>query len=117
TPSYVGTDASAPLALANRLPDGAGRGTGPGTAFAPLASAYADTARDLKLVRMALNNGTLVGEINSWTLTINNGVSPKEIQGTAGAIDHHWGEFGHTLSVEAYYNDAAALEAATDNDA
>lgn len=117
TVNYVGLDATKPLAAASRV---GGNGTNPGDspakAYAPLAVAFADTNNDLKLIRMTKANGLLVGEINSWTLTLNNNVSPKEVQGTPGAVDHEWGEFGHSLQVEAYYNNSAALDSATDND-
>lgn len=116
TISYVGLDATKPLPLASRLPNGGSPGVGPGTAFAPLAVALTDTNNDLKLIRMTKANGILVGEINTWTLTLNNNVSAKEVQGTPGAVDHEWGEFGHSLQTEAYYNNASALDSATDND-
>lgn len=117
TPSYVGTDATKPLPVADRVGGlGAVAGDSPAKAYAPLATAFADTANDLKLVRMTKANGTLVGEINSWTLTLDNGATPKEVQGTPGAIDVFFGTFAHSLTVEAYYNNSAALDSATDND-
>jgi hypothetical protein len=74
-----------------------------------------DTATDEKFVRIRDTTGTLVTQINAWTLTIGNSVSPKEVQGTAGAIGHHAGEFMHTLKVEAYFTDADQIAAATEN--
>lgn len=116
TTTYVGTDASDPVAAASRTGGpGTDAGDSPAQAYTPLATALVDTANDLEVVRMFDATGTLVGEINSWTLTLNNNVAPKEVQGTLGAIDHEWGEFGHTLQVEAYYNNSAVLTAASGN--
>jgi hypothetical protein len=111
----VGTDASLPFALADRLPDGAGRGTGPGTAFEPLVTELADTANDEEFVRVMDSGGNLIAEINTWTLRFGNNVTPKEVQGTPGAVGHHFGEFTHSLSVEAYYTDSDQAAAASDN--
>lgn len=118
TANYVGTDATDPVAAASRV-GGAGSvaGDSPAQAYSPLATALVDTANDLQVVRMYDSTGaSVVNRINSWTLTINNGTSPQEVQGTAGADDIEWGEFGHTLQVGAYYNNASALTAAANND-
>lgn len=117
TPSYVGTDATKPLAAADRI-GGAGvlPGDSPAQAYEPLATAFADTANDLKMIRLSKDNVTLVGAIISWTLTLGNNVTPLETQGTPGATDHEWGEFGHSLQTEAIYDNSAALDSATDND-
>lgn len=117
TPSYVGTDATKPVPAADRL-GGAGvnPGDSPAKAYEPLATAFADTANDLKMVRMYKSTGTLVGSIVSWTLTLGNNVSPLEVQGTLGAIDHEWGEFMHQLQLEAIYDNSQILDAASDND-
>lgn len=117
TPAYVGTDATKALAAADRI-GGAGTlpGDSPAQAYEPLLTAFADTANDLEMVRLTKDNVTLVGAILSWTLTINNNVTPLETQGTPGATDHEWGEFSHQLQTEAIYNNSAVLDSATDND-
>lgn len=116
TADYVGTDMTDPVAAASRTAGGGGGvGQSPATAYEPLGTEMLHTGNHIKLVRMYDATGTLVNEINSWTLTLNNGVSPKEVQGTSGAIDHEWGEYGHTLSTEAYYNNAQAMVAGAAN--
>jgi hypothetical protein len=84
TAMYVGTDAGDPVAVADRTAAerGSAAGDSPANAYDPLATSLLDTANDLQLVRMYDSTGTIVNEINSWTLTLDNGVSPKEVQGT-----------------------------------
>lgn len=115
TVAMIGTDATKPLAAADRLPAGASAGAGPANAYEPLATALVDTQNDLDFIRLCDSSGTLVGEINSWTLTLGNNVSPKEVQGTPGAIGHHYGEFTHSVQLEAYYTDSDQVAAATEN--
>jgi hypothetical protein len=119
TANYVGTDATDPVAAASRVGgSGSVPGDSPAQAYNPLATDLVDTANDLQLVRMydGTTGASVVNRVNSWTLTLNNGTSPQEVQGTAGADDIEWGEFGHTLQVGAYYNNSNALTAAANND-
>jgi hypothetical protein len=69
----------------------------------------------VQFVRVTDDNGVLVGEINDWTATIGNNVTPKEVQGTPGAIGHHVGQYMHTVKVGAYYNNSDQVAAATQN--
>jgi len=116
TLSMVGTDATVGIAADSRV---GGAGTNPGDspaqAYAPLAVELADTANDEEFVRVMDNSGNLVAEINTWTLTIGNNVTAKEVQGTPGAIDLIYGEFSHMLRVEAYYTSHDQSAAASEN--
>lgn len=116
TMTMVGTDATTPAAAADRI-GGAGTvaGDSPARAYDPLAVELVDTANDEEFVRVMDSDGNLFAEINSWTLTLENNVTPKEVQGTAGAIGHHFGEFTPMLKVEAYYNDSDQAAAASEN--
>lgn len=108
TLSFVGTDIPDPVLTASRA-------TGPSTAFAPLASAMFDTSNDLEEVKLYDSTGALVAEVNSWKLTINNNVTPREVQGTLGAIDHIFGKFRPAVTMEAYFNDYDQIKAARAN--
>ena len=114
--SFIGTDAGVPQAAADRT-GGAGTNAGdsPAKAYAPIGIELADTANDLEFVRIMDSGGSMIAEINSWTLTFGNSVSPHEVQGTAGASDLVFGEFAHTLRVEAYYTDDDQTAAASEN--
>ncbi len=119
TVSFVGTDATKPLAAADReAAGGVSRGDRASTAFAPLKGAVdlSDTANDVKFVRLMDAGSNLVAKINNWTLTLANNVTPLEVQGTPGAIDHIFGSFMPTVKVEAYFDNSAQIDAATDND-
>ncbi|RPH64998.1 MAG: hypothetical protein EHM89_00215 [Acidobacteria bacterium] len=116
TLSMIGTDASDPVAVASRV-GGAGSvaGDSPAQAYSPLATALMDTANDLAFIRIRDSGGALLAEVNDWNLTIGNAVSPKEVQGTPGAVGHHVGEFTHKLTTTAYYTDSDQVAAAADN--
>jgi hypothetical protein len=116
TLNMIGTDATAPVAAASRV-GGAGSvpGDSPAQAYAPLATDLVDTANDLESARVTTASGSLVAEVNSWSVSVGNNASPKEVQGTAGAIGHHVGEFSQKLTMEAYYTDSAQIDAASNN--
>lgn len=108
TMSYCGTDAPNPVLVAERV-------SGPSSALAPLCSAMFDTSNDLEDVRLVDGTNGLVAEVNSWKLTIDHGVSPREVQGTLGALDHEFGKFRFSVTMEAYFNDYDQIKAARDN--
>lgn len=108
TASYVGTDIPDPVLTASRV-------SGPSTAFAPLATAMFDTSNDLDEVKLYDSNGTLIGEVNSWKLTFNHNVKPREVQGTFGAIDHIFGKFRPAVTFEVYFTDYDQVKAARAN--
>ena len=86
------------------------------TAFAPLAVDLSDTANDVKFVRLMDGASNLVGKINNWTLELANNITPLEVQGTPGAVDLIYGMFSPSVKVEAYFDNSAQIDAATDND-
>jgi hypothetical protein len=116
TVSFVGTNASKALALADRQAAGTGRGDSSRTAFAPLAVQLSDTANDVKFVRILDAGANLVGKVNNWTVTIANNVTPLEAQGTPGAVEHIYGAFGPTAKFEVYFDNSDQIDVATDND-
>lgn len=116
TLSLVGTDATKPVAAAARIGGvGVNPGDSPARAYDPLAVEETDTANDEEFVRVMDSASNLFAEINSWTLTLENNVTAKEVQGTPGAIGHHFGEFTPMLKVEAYYKDSDQAAAATED--
>lgn len=116
TLAMVGLDAGVPVAAASRT-GGAGSAAGdsPAQAYAPLVADLADGHNDLKLIRLYDDSGVLVGQMNQFTLSIGNNVSAMECLGTPGAVDHIFGEFMHSVNVQAYYNDSEQTAAASDN--
>jgi hypothetical protein len=116
TLTLVGTDATKPVDAAHRLGGaGAVAGDSPAKAYEPLAVELVDTASDEEFVRVMDSTGNKFTQINSWTLTLENNVSAKEVQGTEGAIGHHFGEFNPMLKTEAYYRDSDQTAAAAEN--
>lgn len=115
TLSFVGMDATNPLPVANRLPDGAGRGTGPGTALAPLAYSLIDTQNDLREIRLSDANGQLLAEITAWNVTINNNVKARKAQGDPAAKGHSFGQHDRMAHVTGYFQNSDLLNAASDN--
>lgn len=117
TLAFVGTDASTPVAAASRT---GGAGTNPGDspakAYAPLAADLADGHNDLKLIRLyESDSSVLVGQVNAFTLTINNNVTAMECLGTPGAIGHIFGKHTRMVNVQAYYDDSDQTTAASEN--
>lgn len=108
TSSYVGTDIPDPVLTASRV-------SGPSSAYAPLATAMFDTSNDLEEVKLYDSSGALVSEVNSWKLTINHNVKPREIQGTLGAVDHIFGKIRPSLTFEGYFTDYDQVKAARAN--
>ncbi len=108
TIAFCGLNIEDPVLTASRV-------SGPSTAFAPLATALFDTSTDLEDVRLVDANGALIAEINSWKLTIDNNVKPREVQGTFGAVDHIYGKFRPRVTMEAYFNDKDQTVALRDN--
>jgi hypothetical protein len=90
------------------------RAAGPATAYAPQATNLLNTADEVKLVRLTDANGTLVGEINSWKLTLSNSVKKLAVQGTLGGNKHSYGSFTHTVTMEAYYDNSDVMAAIHD---
>lgn len=112
TVAMVGIDATDDLAAAARLPAGAGAGAGPANAYSPLVTSMSDTANDIRFVRLLNGAANLVAKVNNWTLTLQNNVTPLEIQGLAGAKDHIYGTFQPMLKCEVYFDDSAQIAAA-----
>lgn len=106
--AFVGTDIPDPVLTASRS-------SGPSSAYAPLTTSMFDTSNDLEEVKLLDSNGSLVAEVNSWKLVINNNVKPREVQGTLGAIDHIFGKFRPNVTFEGYFNDYDQIKAARAN--
>jgi hypothetical protein len=116
TTSYVGTDIPDPVLTADRVAGGSGLpGERPATAYAPLATAMFDTSNDLDEVKLYDSNGTLAGEVNSWKLSINHNVKPREVQGKMGAQDHIFGKVRPSVTQELYFTDIDQVKAARAN--
>jgi hypothetical protein len=108
TVKFKGLDVPDPVLAGSRV-------TGPSAAYVPQASNLIDTATDLKQIRLTDASGTLVGEINSWKFTLANEAKARKVQATFGGIDHTYGKFMFSVSMEAYYNDFNAIKALRDN--
>jgi hypothetical protein len=108
TVNLVGTSATAPLAPANRK-------TGPSAAYEPLATALVDTQNDLRRVRLTDGADALIAEINSWTFSLNNNITPRSVQGSFGPAGLTYGKFQYSVSMEAYFIDSDAINAAEEN--
>jgi hypothetical protein len=108
TLSFCALDIADPVLTASRK-------AGFSTAYAPQASALIDTATDTKRVQLIDSTGALVAEVNSWKLTLEHGTKPRKVQGTFGAIDHTYGKYEPTVSMEAYFVDYAQTKAVRDN--
>lgn len=106
--SFIGMDADDPVVAGSRI-------AGPSSAYAPLASDLIDAQNDLDSVRLQDSGGDLVTEFTEWTLTIDNKVSPKDVQGTFGAAGHKYGKFNYSVQATAYYNDPDVFACATEN--
>jgi hypothetical protein len=108
TLSFCALDIADPVLTASRK-------TGFSTAYAPQATALIDTATDTKRVQLIDSTGALVAEVNSWKLTLEHGTKPRKVQGTFGAIDHTYGKYEPSVSMEAYFVDNAQTKAVRDN--
>jgi hypothetical protein len=108
TVGFVGMDATDPLPSGSRV-------AGASSARAPLATALLDTQNDLQEVRLTDASGALVAEINSWTFSLSNNVTPKKVQGIYGAAGHNYGKFNYNVQMEAYYSSSDAIAAITEN--
>ena len=123
TLGFVGTNIESPVLAASRV-------TGPSTAWIPLATELVDTANDIKSMRIvvAADDTSLVAEVNSLTLTVNHGITPRKQLGAFGAVSMIFGKNVPGASLEAYYerstvpdairaNTTCRLELITRNDA
>lgn len=108
TASFVALDIPDPVLTASRVP-------GPGSAYAPLAAALIDTATDLEFVKLTDSSGNLVTEINSWKLTLEHSTKGRKAHGTFGSIDHTYGKYEPTVTMEAYFSDYDQIKALRDN--
>lgn len=108
TVEFVGMDATDPVVSGSRV-------SGPSTAYAPLATGLIDAQNDLKAIRLQDSGGSLITEFTEWTLTIDNKVAPKGVQGVFGAASHKYGKFGYSVQATAYYNDTDVFACVTDN--
>lgn len=90
------------------------RAAGPADAYLPQATNELNTADGVKLVRLGDANGTLVGEINSWKLSLTNTAKKLPVQGTLGGKKHSYGKFLHSVTMEAYYDNSDAIAALRD---
>lgn len=117
TVQMVGLDVTDELAAADReAAGGVSRGDRASTAFQPLAVGMNNTATDLRFVRMLDANGTnIIPKINNWTLSLNNNVKPRDVQGTAGSDDHFFGTFQPSLKCGAYFTSPSQISAAKNN--
>lgn len=114
--AFVGMDAEDPVASGSRK-------AGPSTAYAPLAVALVDTQNDVKDIRLTDTSGTSLikaaGQtdtgIDEWTTTIDNKVTPKNVQATFGAAGHKYGKFGYTTAVKAYSSNKDTWSSVTNN--
>jgi hypothetical protein len=106
---FVGLDIPDPVLVGSRV-------TGPSTAYLPQAADLADTATDLKQVRLTDSTGVMSAvEVNTWKFSANNNIKGKKVQGTLGNTGHLYGKFNFSVSMEVYFNDYNAIKAARDS--
>lgn len=108
TVSYVGKNIGDPVLAANRV-------VGPSTAYSPQAVALIDTASDTKKIRLLDSAGELAADINSWTLTFDNNITPLKVQGDIAAKDLIFGKFDVNLTMQAYFSNWDQARALNDN--
>lgn len=106
TLGFVGTDVAAPVLAASRV-------TGPSTAWGPLATELFDTSSDIKSCRLvvAADDTALVAEINSLTMTIDHGITPRKQLATFGAAGMIFGKNVPAASMEIYYERSTVPDA------
>lgn len=115
TLTFVAIDIADPVLTASRVVGAGTPGVQPSTAYQPNAAALIDTSTDLKDVRLFDSSGNLVAEINSWKLTLEHGTSPRNVQGSLPAIDHNYGKYEPSASMEAYFTSFDQTKAIRDN--
>ncbi len=108
TLGLIGMTATVPVAVASRV-------SGPSTAYAALGDALQDTQNDLRQVRLIDSGGDLIADVLSWTFTATNNIKARKSQGTFGASGLNYGKFNHRVSMQAYYQDSDAVNAADEN--
>lgn len=110
TATYCGTNIAAPVLAADRI-------SGPSLAYAPLASALVDTALDIGRARLAdaADEDSLIAELNSCKITIENNCEPRKQLGTFGAAGMSYGKFEPMAAFEAYFLKAESITAIRDN--
>lgn len=114
--AFVGMDAADPVASGSRK-------AGPSSSYDPLATDLVDTQNDVRDIRLLNTSGTSLLKaadetttgVDEWTLTIDNKVSPKNVQATFGAAGHKYGKFGYTTAVKAYYSNKDIWSSVTNN--
>lgn len=108
TVSYVGKNIPDPVLVADRS-------AGAAAALAPLAIALIDTASDTKRVRLHDANGILAADINNFTLTFTNNITPLKKHGQIEAESLIYGKFDVNLAMQAYFTNWDAAKALNDN--
>jgi hypothetical protein len=106
TLGFMGADVAAPVLAGARV-------SGPSTAWVPLATEMFDTTNDIKSCRIvvAADDTSLVAEVNSLTLTIDHGVTPRKQLGTFGTAAMIFGKNVPTASCEIYYERSTVPDA------
>lgn len=109
TYSFVGMRMTDPVLTVDRK-------AGAAAALAPLLAALFDSQNDLEYVGFySASAAALIGEINSWSITIEHSAEARKVQGTPGGIDHNYGKFEFVAQNDAYFNDYDQAKAFNDN--
>jgi len=117
TVQMIALDVTDELDAASReTAGGVSRGDRASTAFQPLATSMSNTATDLRFVRLLDPSGAnIIPKINNWTLSLNNNVKPRDVQGKAGSDDHFFGTFQPSVKLQAYLTSPTQISAAKNN--
>lgn len=93
------------------------RVTGPSTAPAPLAVDRYTTASGARYIQVvnAATDASVCSDVQSWTLTVDNGVTPQEQQGTLGPKRLIVGKLAVALDAEVVVTQDDAIKACTAN--
>ncbi len=111
TTNFIARSISAPV-------DAADRQTGPSAAYPALSTELFDTTSNDMIVHRIVNasdDTALIAEVNSCTLTIEHGVTPRKQLGTFGAAGMIFGKINPMLEMETYFERKAVPTAITNN--
>lgn len=110
TTNFEGKDITDPVLTA-------ARSVGPSTAIVALATEPLDTATDLLSCKVlnAADGTTLIAEVNSCTLKIEHGVTPRKQLATFGSAGAIFGKIRPSATMEIYYERATVPTAIRNN--
>lgn len=110
TTGFVGMDVTDPVLTASRV-------SGPSAAYVALATELFDTHNDLIECRVvnASSGSELIAEVNSCTITLNHGVTPRKQLATFGSAGPIFGKIRPSVTMEIYYERSTVPTAIREN--